>query len=101
MSYNYRNGYAILSYLEYPIILIQELVLILCVLYYKDLLDTNAFIGAGMYFSVAFGFLSGLVPLGILAFLVVRSKYLPVLNTTTVYFSHFVLPLELLPKLFN
>lgn len=72
MSYNYRNGYALLSYLEYPIILIQEIILIICVLHYKELLDSKSLVGAGVYFSIAFSFLSGIVPLGILAFLVVR-----------------------------
>lgn len=71
MSYNYRNGYALLSYLEYPIILVQEIILILCVLHYKQLLNIASLVGAGAYFSVAFAFLSGIVPLGMLAFLVV------------------------------
>lgn len=71
MSYNYRNGYAILSYLEYPIILVQEIILILCVLYYKQLLNIGSVIGAGVYFTLAFSFISGIVPLGMLAFLVV------------------------------
>lgn len=74
MSYNYRNGYAILSYMEYPIILVQELVLIYFVIYYKDLMNTKSFIGAGIYFSIAGGFLSGILPREILTFLVVSIK---------------------------
>ncbi|CAG9821862.1 unnamed protein product [Phaedon cochleariae] len=70
MSYNYRSGYAILSYLEYPIILIQELILIGCVLHYKNMIHLKSFIGAGVYFSIATAFLTGIVPLGLLAFLV-------------------------------
>lgn len=74
MSYNYRNGYALLSYLEYPIILIQEIVLIFCVLYFKQLLNIASLVGTTFYISIAFAFISGIVPLGMLAFLVV-SKY--------------------------
>ncbi|KAG5892897.1 hypothetical protein JTB14_006215 [Gonioctena quinquepunctata] len=70
MSYNYRSGYAILSYLEYPIILLQELILIVCVLHYKDMLNHYSFFAALVYFSMAFSFLSGIAPLGLLAFLV-------------------------------
>lgn len=80
MSYNYRNGYAILSYLEYPIILVQEIILIICVLHYKELLNIGSLFGAGVYFIMAFSFIAGIVPLGMLAFLVV-SKY-EVLNIT-------------------
>ncbi|CAG9836791.1 unnamed protein product [Diabrotica balteata] len=70
MSYNYRSGYAILSYLEYPIILIQEIILIVCVLYYKDMLNITSLAGASVYFLTAASFLLGMVPLGLLAFLV-------------------------------
>ncbi|KAJ8953181.1 hypothetical protein NQ318_003217 [Aromia moschata] len=56
MSYNYRNGYAILSYLEYPIILFQELILITCVLYYKNMLNFTSLFVAGCYFSIAAAF---------------------------------------------
>lgn len=69
-SYNYRNGYPILTYLEYPIILAQELILILLVLKYKGYLNIYSFIGSSIYFSVAASFLIGLVPLGLLSFLV-------------------------------
>ncbi|XP_023025861.1 solute carrier family 66 member 3 [Leptinotarsa decemlineata] len=70
MSYNYRSGYAILSYLEYPIILIQELILIACVLHYKDMLNYLSLFGASIYILIAAAFLSGTAPLGLLAFLV-------------------------------
>lgn len=70
MSYNYRNGYAILTYLEYPIILVQELILILCVLYYNKQLGLASIFGASVYFSTLFGFLSGVIPRELLTFLV-------------------------------
>lgn len=71
MSYNYRNGYAILSYLEYPIILLQELILVVCVLHYKNMVNIVSLIVAGIYFLIAGSFLSGTAPLGLIAFLVV------------------------------
>lgn len=70
-SYNVRNGYALLTYLEYPIILVQELILILCVLHYKQLLGAGSLIGSGIYFSIAGGFLFGILPREFLTFLVV------------------------------
>lgn len=74
MSYNFRSGYAILSYLEYPIILIQELILIFLVLKYKGFLNIFALFASGFYFSVTAGFLMGMVPIGLLAFLVVSNN---------------------------
>lgn len=38
MLYNYVNGYAMLSYLEYPILMVQEYILVYYVLLYKGLL---------------------------------------------------------------
>lgn len=73
-SYNFRNGYAILSYMEYPIILVQEYFLILFVIYYKGLLNATCLIGAAIYFLIAASFLLGTVPLGAIAFLVVSIK---------------------------
>lgn len=70
MSYNYRNGYALLSYMEYPIILVQELVLILVVIYYKDVLNLYSLVGSSVYFSIAFAFLSGICPREFLTFIV-------------------------------
>ncbi|XP_050301073.1 solute carrier family 66 member 3 [Anthonomus grandis grandis] len=70
MSYNYRSGYSLLSYLEYPIIWIQELILIFLVLKYKNYLNFYALFGSGVYFSIAGGLILGVVPKGLLAFLV-------------------------------
>ncbi|KAF5300972.1 hypothetical protein FQR65_LT09016 [Abscondita terminalis] len=69
-SYNYRNAYALLTYLEYPIIIIQELILILCVLHYKNQLGLLTVAGAGLYFAMLTAFLSGAVPREMLTFLV-------------------------------
>ncbi|KYB28642.1 solute carrier family 66 member 3 [Tribolium castaneum] len=69
-SYNFRNRYALLSYMEYPIILIQELILILFVMYYKSCLNVYSAVGAVVYGLAAAGLLLGTVPLGVIAFLV-------------------------------
>ncbi|KAK4877516.1 hypothetical protein RN001_010022 [Aquatica leii] len=69
-SYNYRNAYALLTYMEYPIILVQELILILCVLYYNKQLGFASVAGAGVYFSMLTAFLSGVAPRELLTFLV-------------------------------
>lgn len=72
MSYNYRNGYALLSYLEYPIILVQEIILIYFVVHYKGVLNAKSFAGAFLYFAILAGFLMGTFPRELLAFLVVN-----------------------------
>jgi uncharacterized protein with PQ loop repeat len=69
-SYNFRNGYALLSYMEYPIILIQEIVLIIFVMHYKLCLNIYGLIGTIIYTLIAAGLLLGTLPLGLIAFLV-------------------------------
>ncbi|XP_065161783.1 solute carrier family 66 member 3 [Atheta coriaria] len=69
-SYNYRHGYALLSYMEYPIILAQQMVLILFVLYYNGSFNMASSVGACIYFCFAAGFLSGILPRELLIFLV-------------------------------
>lgn len=71
--YNYRNNHAILSYMEYPIILIQEIILIYFVLYYKSLINTHSLFQASIYFAVTGGFYTGIFSKDILTFLVVCS----------------------------
>lgn len=60
--YNYVNGYSLLTYLEYPIILVQELVLIYLVLLYRRLINQRTFMWTMLYFVVAFLFMSKIVP---------------------------------------
>lgn len=71
MSYNYCNRYSILSYMEYPILLFQEYILIYLVLKYKGQLDSNAYKFAGAYFFALSMFLTNIIPTFILAMLVV------------------------------
>ncbi|KAG8231712.1 hypothetical protein J437_LFUL018956 [Ladona fulva] len=69
-SYNYCNGYALLSYMEYPIIIFQEIILIYLVLKYMDLLNAVSAGLFGLYLAVFGGFLFGIIPPQILTFLV-------------------------------
>uniref|UniRef100_A0A1L8DTV7 Solute carrier family 66 member 3 n=1 Tax=Nyssomyia neivai TaxID=330878 RepID=A0A1L8DTV7_9DIPT len=62
-SYNFCKGYAIMSYLEYPVLLIQEYVLIFLVLKYQDLLHGKSYIFTGIYIFFTTLFLSKMVPL--------------------------------------
>lgn len=75
MSYNYRNGYALLSYMEYPIILIQEIILIYFVISYKQLLGMKSVIGAMIYFGLLACFLFGTFPREFLTYLVVNYTF--------------------------
>lgn len=71
MSYNYCNNYSLLSYLEYPILLLQEYVLIYLVVKYQRLMGTKSFIVTGIYVTVLLGFLSKILPTAILTMLIV------------------------------
>ncbi|XP_063708009.1 solute carrier family 66 member 3 [Culicoides brevitarsis] len=70
MLYNYVNRYALLNYLEYPILLLQEYVLVYYVLLYKGILDgRNCKIFIGIYWLVAFFFAFNVLPAWILVVL--------------------------------
>ncbi|XP_055688165.1 solute carrier family 66 member 3 [Lutzomyia longipalpis] len=62
-SYNFCKGYAIMSYLEYPVLLIQEYVLIFLVLKYQNLLFGRTYVFVGLYFFFATLFLSKIFPI--------------------------------------
>nr|CAD7394309.1 unnamed protein product [Timema cristinae] len=68
--YNYTNKYSLLSYMEYPIILIQQIILIYLVVKYMDLLGQFSFVCCGLYIGITVAFLTGLFPRRMLAFLV-------------------------------
>lgn len=61
-SYNYTNGYSVLSYLEYPIILTQEYILIFLVLKYLNRINTWSFLCAVIYFTLSACLLLEIVP---------------------------------------
>lgn len=71
MLYNFTNRYAFLSYMEYPILLIQEYVLVYVVLKYSNMLNKPAFIWSGIYVVIFTGFATGIIPSSVLMMLVV------------------------------
>lgn len=70
MAYNYRSGYDFLSYMEYPVLLIQEYVLVYYVFKYQNLLGRKTLIVTLLYIVVAYLVYLKLMPLVVLAFLV-------------------------------
>ncbi|XP_076764583.1 solute carrier family 66 member 3 [Xylocopa sonorina] len=68
-SYNYTNGYSILSYLEYPIILLQEYVLIFLVLKYLNKLHRFSILGLILYCTISISFAMQLIPKVVLTIL--------------------------------
>ncbi|XP_005176758.1 solute carrier family 66 member 3 [Musca domestica] len=70
MSYNYTNRYEFLSYMEYPILLLQEYVLIYFAFKYQNLLGLRTKVVAVLYVIVAVLIYLRLFPLVILQFLV-------------------------------
>lgn len=68
-SYNYTNGYSVLSYLEYPIILLQEYILIFLVLKYLNKINTFSMLFTGFYFVTSASFALQIIPKIVLTFL--------------------------------
>ncbi|XP_059472669.1 solute carrier family 66 member 3 [Neocloeon triangulifer] len=67
--YNYCNNYSLMSYMEYPIILFQELILIFLVLKYKNLVNTTSIAGFGVYLAILAAFALRIVPTVVLSFM--------------------------------
>lgn len=57
--------------MEYPILLIQEYVLVYVVLKYSNMLNKPAFIWSGVYVAIFTGFATGIIPSSVLMMLVV------------------------------
>ena len=68
-SYNYTNGYSVLSYLEYPVILLQEYILIFLVLKYLKKINTFSVLAAVFYFAISTCFALQIIPKVVLTFL--------------------------------
>lgn len=71
MLYNYCYGYSLLSYMEYPVLLVQEYILIFLVLKYKRLLVQNTYAAVAGYFAVVLLFAYQILPTFLLTVLVV------------------------------
>lgn len=114
-SYNYTNGYSLLSYLEYPIILVQEYILIFLVLKYLNKINTWAFLFTIIYFVISSCLLFEVAPKIVLSFLAVSMNIIlcvlrsifTIFDYTFIYqqyipiFSPCVPQFPLLVKLFN
>ncbi|XP_066595774.1 solute carrier family 66 member 3 [Prorops nasuta] len=68
-TYNYTNGYSLLSYFEYPVILLQEYVLIYLALKYSKKINIFTILAAITYFLLVASFLQ-ILPKYILTFLI-------------------------------
>lgn len=75
MLYNYCYGYSLLSYMEYPVLLIQEYILILLVLKYQRQLNQMTYTIAGGYIFVVLLFGYQILPKFLLALLVVSEPF--------------------------
>lgn len=71
-SYNYVNQYSLMSYMEYPVIIVQELILIFCFLYYSNKLDAKSFSIFGIHAIIIVCICQDILPHKILDFAVVR-----------------------------
>ncbi|KAF7414231.1 hypothetical protein HZH68_002720 [Vespula germanica] len=67
-SYNYVNGYSLLSYLEYPVILIQEYILIFLVLIYSKQTNIWSLLITIVYVIISICFLLEIIPRIVLTF---------------------------------
>lgn len=71
--YNYTNNYSLMAYMEYPIILFQQYLLIGIVLYYNNRLNLKVLILSVLYVGIFSAFVCKLLPSSILTILVVCS----------------------------
>lgn len=74
MSYNFVRGYSYLSYLEYPILLVQEYVLIYCVLKYSNLLNSKSALYAVFYVTITGLLLTQIIPSTVLTMILVSNN---------------------------
>lgn len=73
MLYNYTYEYSVLSYLEYPVLIVQEYILIALVFQYKRMLNQNTLMYVGGYFAVMLLFGYQILPRFLLAMAVVST----------------------------
>lgn len=68
--YNYVNNYSLLSYMEYPILILQEYVLVYLVLFYQRLLGTKSTAITTAYIAIVLAFLLGIIDGSALKFII-------------------------------
>lgn len=68
-SYNYVNRYSLLSYFEYPVILIQDYILMYLILIYSRKMNVWSLLFTIVYITMSICFLSEIIPKIVLTFL--------------------------------
>lgn len=109
--YNYTYQYSLLSYLEYPILIVQEYILLALVFNYKRMYNQNNLTCIGAYFVVVLLFAYQICPRFLLSMAVVSCFafiycfcfcHRWILNPIRTFFlSHFVRQSEQQAKYFN
>lgn len=69
--YNFTNNYRLMNYFEYIILLIQDYILIVIVLFYRKQINTAAVVAFVSYGFVVLMFIENTFPKSILTFLIV------------------------------
>lgn len=69
-SYNYINQYSLLSYMEYPVILFEQMILLYFVLKCRNRIDASVIVGTFCYLALTFCLITQLIPPIILTFLI-------------------------------
>ncbi|XP_043465076.1 solute carrier family 66 member 3 [Leptopilina heterotoma] len=69
-SYNITNGYSLLSYLDYPIILVQQYILIFLVLKYLEKINFITILISALYFTTFTSFVLQILPKSLLTLFV-------------------------------
>lgn len=69
--YNYTNQYRWTNYFEYVILIVQDYILIACVLFYRREINKKTLIITAVYTAVVSLFAFSILPKGILLYLIV------------------------------
>lgn len=71
LCYSISNGYALSSYLEYPFLVIQDILLVALVLHYNKQLGSTWFAAFGAYSAIVYAFTTGVFPRTVIVTLMV------------------------------
>nr|CAH0100327.1 unnamed protein product [Daphnia galeata] len=66
LCYNAFNGYALSSYLEYPFLVGQDLLVLILVLHYRSQISPKWFAAFGAYSAVVYALIAGMFPAALL-----------------------------------
>lgn len=71
MLYNFTNGYRLMNYLEYVVLIVQDYMLVAIVLYYRKSITQKAIGITVIYFIVVTLFGASILPKSLLTLLIV------------------------------